>query len=720
MVRASHTLCGSTARAVSFADRSDRERARAVSAGAAAGRARCRTGAAGARRRRGRPARIRRPRARRTGFDADADRGRRDPGRARRAAPGEHGGAGGAAHPRIRAAPQATLAEPAAEWGAGAPECAPVPPPEEPIPELEVPEHPAAPAPAQRSSRPPDLAAAEPEDLELPLDPLANIRDDVDEQVLPMFLEEAAELYPQAGAQVRAWRRAPGDAGQRAAAAPDAAHLQGQCAHGRRDAPGRARAPDGIAAVDRRRARAGHVGAVRGAGRGPRPHRLRARRAARAARPTSRCRGPDPTAAVAPPSERRRRRCRCSRRPPATVPRRGDRRSLPRRAAARRRGPGAAEVESRRPRDAARARRHHRPARQRGRRSGDHADAQIEGELRALKANLLELNGSVIRLRAQVREIEIQAESQIQSRLAAGGRGRGRLRSARVRPLHALPGSRALAGRGGQRRIDRPAVAAQEPRRADAALVAQGAACRATCSSSCSRSGPCRSAACRSGCTGSCAAPPRSSASARTSRSAARRSSSTASVLEKLAGPLEHLLRNARRPRHRAARRAGKAGKSETGEITLTVRQVGNEIAIELADDGAGLDLGRVRAQAVAQGMVAADALPTEAQLDRLHVPAGVHDGDARHAGLGPRHRHGRRPLGDRRAGRPRRGHDARGRGTTFVLYLPLTLAVAQAVLVRARRKAVGAAGGDGRAGPARGPTRCVSCTSRTASSGRA
>src|SRR6185295_4652985 len=62
------------------------------------------------------------------------------------------------------------------------------------------------------------------------------------------------------------------------------------------------------------------------------------------------------------------------------------------------------------------------------------------------------------------------------------------------------------------------------------------------------------------------------------------------SVLEKLVGPLEHLLRNALD--HGIETRDARltAGKSETGEIALTVRQVGNEIAIDLADDGAGLD----------------------------------------------------------------------------------------------------------------------------------
>jgi len=65
-----------------------------------------------------------------------------------------------------------------------------------PLPEAFAPE--LSPAPASE--------AVLPEFLQ---DPLADIRDDVDEQVLPIFLEEAAELYPQASAQVREWRRAP-------------------------------------------------------------------------------------------------------------------------------------------------------------------------------------------------------------------------------------------------------------------------------------------------------------------------------------------------------------------------------------------------------------------------------------------------------------------------------------------------------------------------------
>ena len=76
-------------------------------------------------------------------------------------------------------------------------------------------------------------------------------------------------------------------------------------------------------------------------------------------------------------------------------------------------------------------------------------------------------------------------------------------------------------------------------------------------------------------------------------------------MLEKLVGPLEHLLRNALDPRSsRRARSASQRGKSETGEIALTVRQVGNEVVIELADDGGGIDYDqRARSGAFAQGL---------------------------------------------------------------------------------------------------------------------
>ena len=104
------------------------------------------------------------------------------------------------------------------------------------------------------------------------------------------------------------------------------------------------------------------------------------------------------------------------------------------------------------------------------------ARARIEGELRALKANLLELTGSVIRLRsAGARDRDPGRVADPVAHDADAGAA-GRLRSARVRPLHALPGADALARRRRQRRLDRPAVAAEEPRRRRRRAARAGAA----------------------------------------------------------------------------------------------------------------------------------------------------------------------------------------------------------------------------------------------------
>src|SRR4029450_2695286 len=65
------------------------------------------------------------------------------------------------------------------------------------------------------------------------------------------------------------------------------------------------------------------------------------------------------------------------------------------------------------------------------------------------------------------------------------------------------------------------------------------------------------------------------------------------SVLEKLVGPLEHLLRNAIDHGIESVETRRAAGKSETGEIALTVRQVGNEVVLEIADDGGGTNFAR-------------------------------------------------------------------------------------------------------------------------------
>jgi chemosensory pili system protein ChpA (sensor histidine kinase/response regulator) len=311
------------------------------------------------------------------------------------------------------------------------------------------------------------------------------------------------------------------------------------------------------------------------------------------------------------------------------------------------------------------------------------ARARVEGELRALKTNLLELTSSVIRLRSQVREIELQAETQIQSRMSAASPSQedfDPLELDRFTRFQEL--TRSLAeGVNDVSTVQQSLLKNLDD--ADAALLAQARL---------SRDVQQRLFAIRT--------VPFASLSERlyrilrtTARELDKRANLDIhggqteldrSVLEKLVGPLEHLLRNAlgHGLESRAARVA--AGKSETGEIALTVRQVGNEIAIEIADDGAGIDFERVRERAVALGILAADSEPTiHALVECLFHPgfstaAQVTPISGRGIGLDVV-RNDVAALGGRVD-----VHTTPGKGTRFNLFLPLTLAVAQAVLVRA------------------------------------
>jgi chemosensory pili system protein ChpA (sensor histidine kinase/response regulator) len=157
-------------------------------------------------------------------------------------------------------------------------------------------------------------------------------------------------------------------------------------------------------------------------------------------------------------------------------------------------------------------------------------------------------------------------------------------------------------------------------------------------------------------------------------------------VLEKMSGPIEHLLRNsvAHGIETREARAA--AGKTESGEITVEVRQEGREIVLTFADDGGGLEYERIRARGVAQGLISAEARPSHRDLaDMIFVPgfstaSSVTELSGRGVGLDVV-RAEVATLGGRIE-----TESEPGRGTRFTVHLPLTLAVSQVVLVTAGR----------------------------------
>ncbi|WP_373988945.1 Hpt domain-containing protein [Duganella sp. BuS-21] len=159
------------------------------------------------------------------------------------------------------------------------------------------------------------------------------------------------------------------------------------------------------------------------------------------------------------------------------------------------------------------------------------------------------------------------------------------------------------------------------------------------------------------------------------------------SVLERMSAPFEHLLRNAiaHGVEARAARAA--AGKNEIGELLVQVAQEGNEVVIEFSDDGGGLDLDRIKSKAISVGLLDADEETSEAQIADLIFEPGFSTAESL------------TELSGRGVGMDVVQSEAQslggrvdlfslpGKGTRFTIRLPLTLAVTQVVVLAAGGK---------------------------------
>jgi chemosensory pili system protein ChpA (sensor histidine kinase/response regulator) len=154
-------------------------------------------------------------------------------------------------------------------------------------------------------------------------------------------------------------------------------------------------------------------------------------------------------------------------------------------------------------------------------------------------------------------------------------------------------------------------------------------------------------------------------------------------VLDRMTGAFEHLLRNsvAHGIEEPAVRQA--AGKEAAGTITVSVSQEGNEVGVDFRDDGAGLNLPRIREKAVAMGLIGADAQPSEAEIAATIFHPGFSTAE-QVTGLAGRGvgmdvvRADVNAMGGRIE-----TATAAGQGTSFRLVLPLTTAVTQVVMLR-------------------------------------
>jgi chemosensory pili system protein ChpA (sensor histidine kinase/response regulator) len=155
-------------------------------------------------------------------------------------------------------------------------------------------------------------------------------------------------------------------------------------------------------------------------------------------------------------------------------------------------------------------------------------------------------------------------------------------------------------------------------------------------------------------------------------------------VLERMGGAFEHLLRNCVTHGIEMPDERERQGKDPAGQITVSVHHEGNEVSVDFRDDGAGLNLQRIRERGVAAGLVATDAQPSDAELANLIFTPGFSTADSvtELAGRGVGMdvvRNDVNALGGRIE-----TSSAAGQGTNFKLVLPLTTAVTQVVMLRA------------------------------------
>ena len=315
--------------------------------------------------------------------------------------------------------------------------------------------------------------------------------------------------------------------------------------------------------------------------------------------------------------------------------------------------------------------------------------SRLEAELKQLRGSLMDLSGNLDRLRSQLRDIELQAESQMQSRLAQAKDSAAGFdplefdRFTRVQELTRMMAESVNDVATVQRNLQRTVEATEDD------LIAQARQTREL------QRDLLRTRMVEF-----------EGISDRLYRVVRQASKETGKqvklditggsiemdrgVLDRMTPAFEHLLRNCVAHGVEAPEVRARAGKEAAGSIVIGLSHEGNDVSVQFDDDGAGLDIARIREKALQQGLIAPGQDISDQDAANLIFMPGFSTASqvTELAGRGIGMDVVRAEVNALGGRIETRTHA--GKGTSFKLVLPLTTAVTQVVMIRSGTLSIG------------------------------
>ncbi|WMS85880.1 Hpt domain-containing protein [Pleionea litopenaei] len=153
-------------------------------------------------------------------------------------------------------------------------------------------------------------------------------------------------------------------------------------------------------------------------------------------------------------------------------------------------------------------------------------------------------------------------------------------------------------------------------------------------------------------------------------------------VLERMIAPIEHMLRNAMDHGIESTEERQQAGKSETGKVRIRLYREGSEIYIEIQDDGRGLNIDAIRNKALERGLITQNSELSDHELQQMIFEAGFSTAQkvTQISGRGV----GMDVVSSeiKQMGGVVEINSERGKGATFTVKLPFTVSVNQALMI--------------------------------------